>query len=841
MGKLKLAIHSEQYKGLSNAEVEINRAASGSNILTKHEKTNWAIVKDVVADPMFILLVIACSLYFITGRPHEGIIMICAIIAISGISVFQGIRTHRAINALQKLSQPYTTVIRDSNKLSIPSDELVPGDLIIISEGQQMTADAIIIECNDLSVDESILTGESFPVEKDLTNNQLFSGTTISTGLAHAKVTATGNNTKIGKLGISMEQIHKEKTPLEQQVRLFVRRMALFGLVAFALVSIINALRADSWLAGLMDGLTLAMAVIPEEIPVALSTFMALGAYRMMRVNVLVKQPQTVEALGAATVICVDKTGTITENKMKVQEIFDMSTGNITTIKSLTGTTKELLLIARLASEPIPFDPMEKAIVEAFDLTGFSIEQYRMTNEYPLSGHPPLMTHVYIDNNGKRLITCKGAPEGIIQASVLNEEEKNRVRIIQKELAAKGNRILAIATSDYQEQELPENQTSFQWKLLGLIALSDPPKGNIPGVIKSFYDAGITLKMITGDYPETACGIARQIGLNNPEKYITGDDLNTFDDKGLAKAVYEANIFARILPEMKLRIINALKSNGEVVAMTGDGVNDGPALKAAHIGIAMGSRGSEVARQAASIVLVNEDLESMVNAVALGRKIYSNLKKAIQYIITIHIPILLFVIVPLILNWKYSNVFNPIHIIFLELLMGPTCSIVYENEPIEEILMQQKPRKFSTSFFSWNELSVSLLQGTIVAIGLLSVLYGCLYKSLDIDTTRTITFATIIFSNIMLTLVGRSKNYTIVTTLRYKNGLVPIIVFITLALFAFSICYPSAMALFSFKHIPIKYYIISLVVSTVSVLWIELYKWLKPLKGIRTNLRYKGE
>jgi len=573
MEKLEFAVHSDEYKGLSSAEVEINRAVSGKNVLIQHEKANWAIVKDVVADPMFILLIIACSLYFFTGRPHEGIIMICAIIVISGISIFQGIRTHQAVNALQKLSQPSTNVIRDGNKLSIPSEELVPGDLIIVCEGEQMTADATLIECNDLSVNESILTGESFPVEKDLSNNQLFSGTTISTGLAHARVTTTGNNTKIGKLGISMEQTHKEKTPLEYQVRLFVRRMAIFGLVAFAFVSIINALRADSWLAGLMDGLTLAMAVIPEEIPVALSTFMALGAYRMMRVHVLVKQPQTVEALGAATVICVDKTGTITENKMKVQEIFDMSTMNITPTASLTDSTKQLLLIARLASEPIPFDPMEKAIVEAFNLTVLSIDNYKMIHEYPLSGRPPLMTHVYIDNNGSRLITCKGAPEGIIQSSLLGEEDKKKVRIVQKEMAEKGNRVLAIATTDYSEKELPENQSSFQWKLLGIIALSDPPKENISGVIKSFYDAGIAVKMITGDYPQTASGIARQIGLESPEKYITGEDLNSFDDKRLAKAVYEVNIFARILPEMKLRIINALKSNGEVVAMTGDGVN----------------------------------------------------------------------------------------------------------------------------------------------------------------------------------------------------------------------------------------------------------------------------
>ncbi len=824
MGKLDFAQNSETHSGLSDEEVLINRAASGRNILTQQKRKSWMVVKDVITDPMFILLLIACSIYFITGKPHEGIMMVVAIIAIAGISVFQGIRTEKAVTALQKLSQPFTTVIRNGKKVQVPSAELVPGDIIIVSEGQQISADAVVLEYNDLSVNESILTGESFPVEKDKTNNELYSGTTVSSGLAHARVTCTGNNTKIGKLGISIEQIKKEKTPLERQVGVFVKRMTFVGLIAFLFVSIFNAWKADSWLVGLMQGLTLAMAIIPEEIPVALSTFMALGAYRMMQIHVLVKQPQTVEALGAATVICVDKTGTITENKMQVQELFEMSTDTTYNTSSLTDPVKKLLLIARLASEPIPFDPMEKAICEAFDLTKHSIEDYKMINEYPLSGYPPMMTHIYKDAAGNRIITCKGAPEGIINNSLLSDKEKNRVMAIQKEMAEKGNRLLAVATSPYSDEHLPELQSAFKWNLIGLIAFSDPPKKNIPEVIQSFYAAGIDVKMITGDYAQTASGIAKAIGLKDPGKYITGEELSLLDDERLAKVIYEVNVFARILPEMKLRIINAFKSTGEVVAMTGDGVNDAPALKAAHIGIAMGSRGSEVARQAASLVLVNEDLASMVSAVALGRKIYANLKKAIQYIITIHIPILSFVIVPLLLGWKYTNILNPIHIIFLELIMGPTCSIAYENEPLEESLMKKKPRKFSTSFFSVKELSLSLVQGLVVALGLLLVLYYCMYQSMDIDTTRTVIFTTLIFSNILLTLAGRSKETTIFKVIGYKNKLIPIVIITTLILLAISIYLPPARSLFQFKPISVMYYLICLGVSAVSVLWIEFYK-----------------
>jgi len=566
---------------------------------------------------------------------------------------------------------------------------------------------------------------------------------------------------------------------------------------------------------------------------------MALGAYRMMRINVLVKQPQTVEALGAASVICLDKTGTITENRMKVKELYDASARATVDPAAHTFISNKLLLFARLASEPIPFDPMEKAIVQAFDSTGLSIDGYKMTSEYPLSGHPPLMTHVYINAEGKRVIACKGAPEGIIRNSLLNDAERKKLKLVQEDMAAQGSRVLAIATTDYNDETLPESQEAFQWNVLGLVALSDPPKQNIPEVIKSFYDAGIEVKMITGDYPQTASGIAKQIGLKNPDKFITGEFLTTLTDEELASKVYDINIFARVQPEAKLRIVNALKANGEVVAMTGDGVNDGPALKAAHIGIAMGEKGSEVARQAASLVLVNEDLATMVSAIALGRKIYSNLKKAIQYIITIHVPILSFVIVPLVLGWKYSIILFPVHIIFLELIMGPTCSIVYENEPIEEVLMKQRPRKFSNSFFSLRELSMSLLQGTLAAIGVLVVLYSCMQNSFNADVSRTLAFSTIIFSNLLLTLTGRSKLYTVFTTLRYKNALLPFVIVMPLLLLAVFIYYPPLSSLFGFQPAGVISYLLCFFVSAITVLWVEPYKYFKSRKVANAKTGFK--
>ncbi|MEO8147813.1 MAG: cation-translocating P-type ATPase [Bacteroidia bacterium] len=814
------------YKGLSTDEVVASRKKNGENILNEYGRKRWSIFFEVLIEPMMILLVVACSIYFVTGEVQEGIIMALAIIVVTGISIYQQIKSEHAVKALKKLSQPLTSVIRDGNKISIPSEELVVDDVMIVSEGQQVAADAVILDANDLAVNESILTGESFAVSKDKENNQLFSGTTVTSGLAHTRVISVGNNTRIGKLGIVMESIVKEKTPLQKQINVFVKRMALFGFIAFVFVWVYNYFESGSVIHGLMHGLTLAMAVLPEEIPVALSTFMALGAYRMIRNHVLVKQPQTVEALGAATVICVDKTGTITENKMEVAEVYDFESKKIVTSSEgfKEASTQHLLLIAMLASESLPFDPMEKAIHNAFDNAGIARENYTMIKEYPLSGTHPFMTHIYKNEKGERIITCKGAPEGIIGKSDLNEQEKQEIILQLKSLATKGNRVLAVATSDFNGEELPAEQTSFQWKFLGLVALSDPPKKNIVSIIKSFYDAGIEVKMITGDFPETAVSIAKQIQLKNPEEFITGQQLTDMNDEQLADCVSHTNIFARIMPEMKLRIINALKKSGEVVAMTGDGVNDGTALKAAHIGIAMGNRGSEVARQAASLVLVNDDLSGMVTAVELGRKIYSNLKKAIQYIISIHIPLISIVTFPLILGWKFPNIFTPVHVIFLEIVMGPTCSIVYENEPMEKNLIKEKPRKLSIDFFNWRELSMSALQGIAIACGMMFVLFFAIHTSLNESSARTMVFTALIFSNILLTLTGRSKIYPVYKTILYKNKLVPLVIFATLAFLALAIYYAPLQAVFGFQTISIKNILICFATAFISVIWIELYK-----------------
>ena len=816
-------------KGLTGAEVILSRAEFGTNTLDQKGSKNFLhILKDIFTEPMMILLAAACSIYFFTGETGDGIIMLAAIFVVAGISIYQETKSESAIKSLKKLTQPLTNVIRNGLKTEVPSDDIVAGDIMIIEEGQSISADGKIIESNDLSVDESLLTGESFPVEKIPGRDEVFMGTNVASGLGYCKVTAVGMNTKIGKLGKTLESIKKEETVLQKQINKFVKRMALIGLIAFLFVWAYNYFDSGDILHGLMHGLTLAMAVLPEEIPVALSTFMALGAYHLLKYNILTKQPQTVEALGSATVICVDKTGTLTENKMKVTEIYIFKEHKVIEHEDkelLNESNTELVNFSKLSSEPVAFDPMEKAIEELFEYAGDKkfTKDLKMIKEYPLSGKPPMMTHIYSDGN-KIITSCKGAPEGIISICGLSGEEKRKTDLIINEFAEKGLRVLGVAKADFQSREFLQDQREYNWEFLGLIALSDPPKKNIKEVIENFYRSGIEVKMITGDYPVTAKSIGRQIGLRNSENVLTGEQIVHMKDKELQESVKKINIFARMLPEAKLKIVNSLKADGEVVAMTGDGVNDGPALKASNIGIAMGKKGSQIAKQEASLILIDDDLSNMVKAVALGRKIYSNLKKAIRYIISIHIPIISIVTFPLILGWKYQNIFMPIHVIFLELVMGPTCSIVFENEPIEKDIMDQKPRKLTTQFFSFKELAVSIIQGLAIASGLMGILYYAIVNGINEDTARTMIFTSLLCSNIFLTYTGRSEKFSIFTTLKYHNKLLYSITLITIFILILSLTVPSVMTTFNFQSLTAQQIIISIIVSFVSVIWIEAYK-----------------
>ena len=826
-------------QGLSNEEVIQSRKKNGSNSLEHQDKNHFiASLIEMFKEPIFLLLLLATSIYFITGEYSNGIFMLAAIVLVSAISLFQESKSRNAIEELKKLSQPKSKVIRNGDIIEIPSEEIVLGDLIQTEEGTFVPADGTIIQSNDFSVNESILTGESLSVFKNekSENNQVFQGTIAASGLAICEVTAIGNQTQLGKIGKSIESIVEEKTPLQLQIGNFVKKLSLVGLIIFIIVWAVNYYNSRLLLDSLLKALTLAMSIIPEEIPVAFTTFMALGAWRLMKMGIIVKHTKTVETLGSATVICTDKTGTITENKMSLAQWYTLSNntmnGNENSNELISTEEQELLAISMWASEPIPFDGMEIALHEAYSKLDIDDERphFKLIHEYPLDGKPPMMTHIFENHKGTRIIAVKGAPEAIIACSKLSKDEVQKINNAIESMSEEGFRVLGVGVSEFVGKPFPKTQQEFAFNFLGVVAFYDPPKENIKKVFDTFYNAGIQVKIVTGDNATTTSTIARQIGFNNPENTLNGDELMKMDDATLKKKVMETTIFTRMFPEAKLKIIEALKANNQIVAMTGDGVNDGPALKSAHIGIAMGKKGTEIAKQAANLILIEDDLAKMTDAIAMGRKIYINLKKAIQYIISIHIPIVLIVFIPLVLGWIYPNIFSPVHIIFLEIIMGPTCSIIYENEPMESNLMLQKPRPLTNTFFNLKEITISIVQGLVITLGLLFVYQYCVRENCTESVTRTVVFLTLIASNIFLTLANRSFYYSILTTIKYKNNLVLMIIGITVLITSLLLFVPVFSHFFLFETVSTMQIVMSILVGFVSVMWIEIFKAVKRVR-----------
>ena len=820
-------------QGLSQDEVLKSREQFGENTFEyKKENGILDILKHTFVDPMVLLLLVAAFIYFLSGEVGDGLFLSAAIVFIASISLYQNSRSKNALEKLKDLSQPKCKVVREGKVVEIKSEDLVMGDCLIVEEGTAITADGVIIHSNDFSVNESILTGESLAVFKDKTHedNYIYSGTTVASGLAIARISAIGKETRLGKIGTSLESIGEEKTPLEKQIANFVKKMAIAGALVFLIVWAINYTHSKDFVTSLLQSLTLAMSILPEEIPVAFTTFMALGAWRLMKKGIVVKQMKTVETLGSATVICTDKTGTITENRMSLAKLYLLSTNKIYDAnEELQEAEKDLIRAAMWASEPIPFEPMEVALHKSYKSSAPEDERphYKLVHEYPLAGTPPMMTHVFEDARGTRIIAAKGAAEALIKAAALDEAEKAQIQAAMELLAKAGYRVLGVGLAPFPSKDYPEHQEDLPFEFKGLVAFYDPPKQNIQQVLQDFYTAGIDVKIITGDNASTTSAIAKQIKFKGFENSIYGDELMKLSEKELQECVMNTSIFTRMFPDAKLKIINALKANNQIVAMTGDGVNDGPALKAAHIGIAMGKKGTEIAKQAASLILLEDDLSKMVDAVAMGRKIYSNLKKAIQYIISIHIPIILSVFIPLALNWIYPNIFSPIHIIFLEIIMGPTCSIIYENEPMESDTMQQKPKALSSTFFNWKELSVSIIQGLVISLGILLVYQYGVANQYNEALTRTMVFTSLIAANIFLTLVNRSFHYSIFTTLRYKNKLVLLIISATLVLLALILYVPVLTSFFEFERLSLMQLLLCSGLGFLSVIWFELAKLFK--------------
>lgn len=780
---------------------------------------------------MFLLLLVAAGVYFFLQETTEGFFMIGAIALISAISWYQSSRARKALDVLNSYTQVKSKVIRDDEVIEIPRDSIVPTDLVVIAEGDLIPVDGELVAANDLSVNESILTGEAFAVVKQTggtgEEEQIYQGTLVLSGQGVVRAGAVGHQTRIHQIGRAIDELDQQKSVLQVQVDHFVKRMAILGTAVFFLILLIDFVRTHQFLHSLLEGLTIAMSVLPEEIPVAFTVFLALGAYRLAKRDIIVKKANTTESLGSVNVLCLDKTGTITENRMELQQLYVFGTESLKSTSDIgTDADRELVSTAMWASETAPFDPMEQALHQVYAATIREDQRphYRMIREYPLGGHPPMMTHVFSTGDRPMIVATKGAPEAILAVSSLSEEQREKVRQVVKKLSDRGLRILGVGTVRDIPDPLPPEQQDLRFEFLGLIGFYDPPKPEIQRSFQRLYRAGIQLKIITGDSVNTATAIARQSGFKFTHPPLTGAGLDQLQAGAMAKVVSETEIFCRIAPEQKLKIIQALKAAGKVVGMTGDGVNDGLALKAAHIGIAMGRQGTEIARRAASLILVDGNIDSIAEAVAVGRRIYDNLKKAIQYIISIHIPIILTVAVPLLLNWKYAAIFSPVHVIFLELIMGPTCSIVYENEPMEPNTMDRPPRALGDTFFRTRELFTSIVQGLAITGGMLWVYHYSLAQNWGEAQTRSMVFLSLLIANVFLTLVNRSFYYSVFRTLRYRNDRMVWILLLTVGLMILLLFWPPLTALFGIAPLSLSQLGMAALVGAISTLWFELVK-----------------
>ena len=823
-------------KGLTEAQLKTSRNQFGYNEVDHQEKDQWYhLLLDILKEPMLLLLIAVSAIYLIVGNISEAVFMMAAIVAVTAISFYQDNRSKKALQELEKLNEPLSTVIRDGKFMHIPTRELAVGDLCVIEEGKMLNADGRIVHSNDFSVNESSLTGESFSVFKSSTSEdpQVYSGTLAVSGLAVFEVEKIGRETQLGKIGQSIHSINEERSPLYLQINRFVKNMAIFGTLIFLMVCIYSYVKTQNILDSLLSGLTMAMSVLPEEIPVAFTTFMALGAWKLMREGIIIKRSSVVETLGSTTVICTDKTGTITENSMQLQALYDFKTDQIYQEQDFKlPEISSLIAYAMWSSEPVPFDPMEKTLHRIYQETHPKDERtnFQMIHEYPLDGKPPMMTHLFENPSGERIIAAKGAPEAILEVSNLPENQKTMLREKILEFGKKGWRVLGVAKAQFDGNDFPEKQQDFNFEFLGFTVFYDPPKKDIKEVFRKIDEAGIKVKIITGDHADTTQAIAQQAGISHLGTAVNGSEIVAYSDHELQELSAKTTLFTRMFPEAKLAVINALKRNDEVVAMLGDGVNDAPALKAAHIGVAMGNKGTEIAKAAASLVIANDDLGKLITGIAAGRRIYTNIKKAIQYIISIHIPIILTVSLPLFLGWIYPQIFTPVHVIFLELIMGPTCSIVYENEPLEKNAMQQKPRKMTDTFLKGKELSISIIQGLMITLGVLGAYQYTVQMGGSEEKTRAVVFTTLIFANIFLSYVNRSFYYSILETFKNRNILLLAVSLVTLLFLSAILFIDPVTRFFKVTTLSAQEIGFAALVAFASVIWFEGFKLWKRMR-----------
>ncbi|WP_175476321.1 cation-translocating P-type ATPase [Syntrophus gentianae] len=839
-----------KFPGLSETEAAQRLKREGYNELSSSRgHTIWNIAFDVVREPMFLLLVACGVIYLFLGDVHEALMLLGFVLVVMGITLYQERKTERALEALRDLSSPRALVIRDGRERRIAGREVVQGDILVVKEGDRIPADGVLLSCLSLSVDESLLTGESAPVRKSAAPCAdgmgrpggddlpfIYSGTLAVQGQCIAEVLATGSNTELGKIGKALQDVTPEESLLQKETGRLVRHLTLLGLSLCAVVVVVYGLTRGSWLHGFLAGITLAMATLPEEFPVVLTVFLALGAWRISQKRVLTRRMPAVEALGSATVLCVDKTGTLTENRMTVHKMF--AQGRYYTLENasspgLPESFHELTEFSILASQIDPFDPMEKAIKQLGERYLAETEHlhfdWTLVHEYPLSQKLLSLSRVWKSpDGGNYIIAAKGSPEAIADLCHLDREAAAELDRHVRSLADDGLRVLGVAKAAFEPSALPAEQHDFLFEFLGLVGLADPVRASVPDSIRECRSAGVRVVMITGDYPGTARNIARQIGLAPSDDCLTGAELDAMSDEELRQRISEVNIYARVVPEQKLRLVEALKAKGEIVAMTGDGVNDAPALKSAHIGIAMGGRGTDVAREAASLVLLDDDFSSIVQALRLGRRIFDNIRKAIAYIVAIHVPIAGISLIPVLCKWPL--ILMPVHILFLELIIDPACSIVFENEREETDVMTRPPRNPAEPLLNTRTLAISLLQGMSVLVILLLVFLLSFNEGHGERDARALTFTTLIVANLCLILTNRSWSRTILASLKSPNPALWWVIGGTLLFLGLVLYLPLLLHLFKFDRLHPFDLWLCLAAGTFSILWFEGLKFFQGLR-----------
>lgn len=834
--------------GLS-AEVAVERLRSeGPNDFASVKPSSLPrLILHVITEPMLLLLLAGGGIYIFLGDLREALTLLSFVFVVIAITLYQDRKTERALAALRELSSPRALVIRDGKQQRISGREVVREDLMVITEGDRVAADGILIAASNLQIDESLLTGESLPVSKVARTPAdsevprpggdgqpfVWAGSLVVRGHGICEVKATGRHAEFGRIGASLAEVTTERTPLEREIAGVVRTLAMIGFVLCLLLMCVYGLRNGDWLRGLLVALALAMAILPEELPVILNVFFALGAWRLSRHRVLTRRPPAIAALGAATVLCTDKTGTLTENRMRIARLWTDEAECVVGQgqESLPESVHELVEFGILASQLDPFDPMDRAFRALGDATLSGTEhlhtRWQLLREYPLSPELLSVSQVWRAATLPRLvIAAKGSPESIVDLCHLQNERATVIQKAAERLARDGLRVLGVARASLLGDALPTIQHDFEFEFLGLVGLADPLRTSVPAAIAECRTAGVRVILITGDRPDTAQAIARQAGLADQNALLTGPELDQLDDEALRERLRRTSIVARAVPSHKLRIVKALIKDGEIVAMTGDGVNDAPALKAAHIGVAMGGRGTDVAREAAGLVITDDDFASIVQGVRLGRRIFSNMQQAVAYVLAVHVPIIGAALLPVLLGWPV--LLYPTEIVVLELLIDPACSMAFEAEPEEPGIMQHPPRKSQKGLLDAKTVFFGVLQGIGVLIfTLISYRYAA-RAGLSEGAARAISFAALLGGNVALIHTNRSWQSTVWSALKRRNIAAWMVTAGACAAFAISFGVPFLRRVFHFDFVEARWLICAAAGGLLSLVWFEVLKWLRP-------------